>query len=468
MLRAGVTIGSGAMGCVFSPTVPYGPYGRRTDEVTKVMDFDEAFTESSHSQFLRSIDREGQYFMLYTTPEPFGPLPWPLLASEDPNLGRRSGACANLYRKIQLGIQQFGLNMPRYDTDLQGLIGRAQTVSYESVIEALVGLCQGLKKLHERNFVHSDLKPMNIAVTGLHGPSDRTTQARGVRFSVSEAQPGSQLRFKLTDYGWMRPIADAVTQLVRMTYEGNRYYAYEAKVWTTDLFTRGPELLDRSRRTRDYTAIENLVFFNDCFGLYQCLNAVLLTAHGFNWPGNWHVSKPLPKPVFTEDFDSVAYMNRVMKYLRLMHLYDMPVDAAARMADKAALEFLQRNGYFSTAMAPARSAVRALVDERPGPVSRSVVQGLPPRRRTSERTSGPKRPTSSRPTQARRTSSREKRPSSSSRRGRPRAWGMPRDTTRPQMVFSQSRAEAGRALLARMQQANDLLQSEGRRLGRLN
>lgn len=102
-------------------------------------------------------------------------------------------------------------------------VGGLQSLSEESLLRIVLGVCSALQAAHETGIIHRDVKPSNILVDG------------------DPAQPET-IRVKLTDFGIGQVVATSVTPLVTMTGFTETYGRTEMSSGTGSRLYMAPEI----------------------------------------------------------------------------------------------------------------------------------------------------------------------------------------------------------------------------------
>ena len=190
--KAGRFIKDGAYGCVFRPAIRCNSNNsREPNSISKVLDLDSAAIEYSVGQKVANIDSAQQY-TLYPK----------RICKLNPKWSVRN----NLYRCKHLKNRSKEIVQLIYADggyDLQKVIERIKPMSlsiHMAFFKAFENILEGIKVLHDSNFVHMDLKPENI-ICSLKGSENSW---------FSKGQPKYSMR--LIDFGLSNYIANIIKE----------------------------------------------------------------------------------------------------------------------------------------------------------------------------------------------------------------------------------------------------------------
>jgi len=287
-LCGGVVVGQGGNGCVVS-----------TDDdtlVEKIGDAQSIQEEALISRQLQSIDPK-QTFSIYALPNSLicgNKAYMKSLFQKHPI--EASGTCnaikSNLDKKeyCSYKIQRFHSDLSNYE-----LLRAMQPIE---IIDNTILLWQGLKVMHNKDIVHSDIKSQNIAV-------------------------GNDRKFKFFDWGWAKDISSdssAMSQLKAMNSaifnnKPARYIPqFFKKRWESDYFIDGiwnPKIYDSSvyngfRDNPQY--IKSFLKYNDIYSLSIVTLGLVNYLHDFLYD----------KLAKQEGFDLADHFYTIIQFLKLV------------------------------------------------------------------------------------------------------------------------------------------------------
>jgi len=278
MIRAGKVIGQGGNGCIVSSpeNFTHKSIHGSPNYAYKIMHASAAEEEYELSNQLLQIDPEARFgIYIRSIHGPITKQDFDEFLKDQKKtkaffgLSQKhdlEGRCKEYYDLISKNVDEFSiLTMDRYMHDASDKSRiNLEFNTRRMFLDAIQNLWYGLKKYHDNNIVHCDIKLPNIAVT-----ANRNT-----------------FTYKFCDWGWSKKLDDLDeatnllgSLLMNSEYASDKIWNNEEELWP-DTRPWMPMLIKRSDMQNQFYVVNQLKL-NDIFGLLKSTKQLFGFAHRF-------------------------------------------------------------------------------------------------------------------------------------------------------------------------------------------